>query len=125
MDPVDAVTVPGGHCLHMTAPELRSEKLPAPQSKHVPAPGSGWCVPAGHGWRTVLHWEPSLTSEYVLPSTHGAHSRSVVEVPSLVIPSPTSHLLHVAAVTWPAGAIAAALAACCDGALGGAAHAIE
>ena len=50
--------------------------------------------PAGHGLRTGVHLSPSLCAENVLPTWHGAQTRSTLAVPSAILPCPTAQFVH-------------------------------
>lgn len=57
--------------------------------------------PAAHGARTAEQAPPSLRVENVLPTTHGAQSRSAVALPSCSRPLPTPHVFHAAHFSLP------------------------
>ena len=77
--------------LHTSAPPVANVLLP--HTAHVMSllavAAALTCSPAGHGWRTALHALPSLSSEYVVPTSHASHLRSCVAVPSSFRPLPS------------------------------------
>ena len=89
--PALLLKVPLGHAAH-----VRSVLAVGALSRYVPA---------AHGALTATHALPSLTLEYVEPTTHAAHWRSSVADPALDMPWPAGHVAHAVHASLPTVAL--------------------